>query len=258
MRSSKIFQVLFIVSIGVFKPAFGADLNDPIVGQWKWYTKTTKVFHADGRFTDPEHEDKAGGTWKCLNPGESPRKYSIIWSSGKFVDTVLLENEENRLSGIGKNFYGARVSAARLSREDPDKTAEAPATNAEAATLNAPAAKSPPPSKQIEPFLEPALNAILAPLGENPQMPRIPVEKLRASLGAGVVTAKTPAQQRIYQCAIAVCDALTNGMDERAQAKAAAISSGLSPSLSNGASIVKTAPLHGWDAGHAGDAIRKK
>jgi len=122
----------------------------------------------------------------------------------------------------------------------------------------APAAKSPPPSKQIEPFLEPALNAILAPLGENPQMPRIPVEKLRASLGAGVVTAKTPAQQRIYQCAIAVCDALTNGMDERAQARAAAIASGLLPSISTGGSIVKTAPLRGWDAGHAGDAIRQK
>jgi len=123
---------------------------------------------------------------------------------------------------------------------------------------DAPASKAPPPSKQIEPFLEPSLNAILAPLGENPQMPRIPVEKLRASLGAGVVTAKTPAQQQIYQCAIAVCDALTNGMDERAQARAAAIQSGLLPSVSNGASIVKTAPLRGWDAGAAAEAIRKK
>ena len=73
-----------------------------------------------------------------------------------------------------------------------------------------------------------------------------------------MVTAKTPKQQQIYQCAMAVCDALTNGMDERTQAKAAAISSGLLPSISNGASIVKTAPLRGWDAGHAGDAIRKK
>ena len=127
-----------------------------------------------------------------------------------------------------------------------------------ALAADAPASKAPPPSKQIEPFLEPSLNAILAPLGENPQMPRIPVEKLRASLGAGVVTAKTPAQQQIYQCAIAVCDALTNGMDERAQARAAAIQSGLLPSVSNGASIVKTAPLRGWDAGAAAEAIRKK
>jgi hypothetical protein len=106
--------------------------------------------------------------------------------------------------------------------------------------------------------LEPSLNAILAPLGEDPKMPRIPVETLRASLGAGVVTAKTPAQQQIYQCAIAVCDALTNGMDERAQARAAAIQSGLLPSISTGGGIVKTAPLHGRDAGHAGDAIRRK
>jgi len=249
MRFSKILQVLFIVSIGVFKPAFGADLNDPILGQWKWFTKSTKVFHADGRLTDTEGRITKGGTWRRLNPDEAPGKYEIVWSSGRFVDTILLGDGDNRLSG--KNTKGDRVSAVRLSREDPDKTAETPATNA-------PAIKSPPPSKQIEPFLEPSLNAILAPLGENPQMPRIPVEKLRAALGAGVVTAKTPAQQQIYQCAIAVCDALTNGMDERAQARAAAIQSGLLPSISNGGSIVKTAPLRGWDAGHAGDAIRKK
>src|SRR5581483_7750622 len=30
------------------------------------------------------------------------------------------------------------------------------------------------------------------------------------------------------------------------------------PSPSNGASIVNTMPLRGWDAGHAGDAIRGK
>jgi hypothetical protein len=47
-------------------------------------------------------------------------------------------------------------------------------------------------------------------------------------------------------------------MDERAQARAAAIASGLLPSISTGGSIVKTAPLRGWDAGHAGDAIRQK
>ena len=150
--------------------------------------------------------------------------------------------------GPSINVEKPKAPAALATPGAPESPSHAPA----------PAAKSPPPSKQIEPFLEPSLNAVLAPLGDNPQMPRIPVEKLRASLGAGVVTSKTPAQQQIYQYAIAVCDALTNGMDERAQAKAAAIASGLLPSISTGGSIVKTAPLRGWDAGHAGDAIRKK
>ena len=121
-----------------------------------------------------------------------------------------------------------------------------------------PAQKVTPPSKQVEPLLEPTLNAILAPLEANPQMPRIAVEKLRASLGAGVVTARTPAQRQIYQYGMAVCEALTYGMDERAQARIAAIASAQVPSLSAGAGIVKTMPLHGWDAGRAGEAIRKK
>jgi hypothetical protein len=127
MRSSKILRVLFIVSIGVFKPAFGADSNDPIVGSWKWFTQTIEIFHADGRFTNIEGSIKSSGTWRRLNPGDTPPKYEIVWTKAKFVDTLLLENDENRLSGIGKNVFGDHVSAQRLSREDPDRRAEAAA-----------------------------------------------------------------------------------------------------------------------------------
>ena len=119
-------------------------------------------------------------------------------------------------------------------------------------------AKSGSPSQQIEPLLEPSLNAILAPLEANPQMPRVAVEKLRASLAGASVKARTPLQKQIYQYGMAVCEALTNGMDERALTKAAALSSAQVPSLSNGASIINTMPLRGRDAGHAGDAIRGK
>ncbi|HEY3901462.1 MAG TPA: hypothetical protein VGM54_22825 [Chthoniobacter sp.] len=122
----------------------------------------------------------------------------------------------------------------------------------------APVAANAAPSRQIEPLLEPCLDAILAPLEQNPYMPRVAVEKLQATLGAGLVTAKTAARQQAYQCAIAVCEALTSGMDERAQTRAAAEASGLLPSVSNGASIVKTSPLHGRDAGGAAEAIRRK
>ena len=89
-------------------------------------------------------------------------------------------------------------------------------------------------------------------------MPRVPVEKLQASLGAGVVKARTPLQKQIYQYGMAVCEALTNGMDERAQARVTALASAQAPSLSNGASIEKTSPLRGWDAGRNAEAIRKK
>ncbi|EDY17568.1 hypothetical protein CfE428DRAFT_4866 [Chthoniobacter flavus Ellin428] len=233
---------LFIVLVGLFNPAWGAELSDPILGQWKWFTNSTKVFHSDGRLTSNVGHTS---TWKCLNPGEVPRKYRIFWAMGT-VDTLTLDKDENRLSG--KNAQGVVVSGKRLTREDPDKTPEVPAV---AANL--------PPSQQVEPLLEPCLDAILAPLPQEPQMPRVSVEKLRATLSGEAVRAKTPSQKQICQYAIWVCDALTNGMDERAQTRAAAVSSALVPSLSNGASIVNTMPLHpGRNSGGAGEAIRKK
>ena len=121
MRFANIFQLLFIVSLGVFNPAWGADSSDPILGQWKWFTKSTKVFHADGRLTDTAGSMAKGGTWKCVNEGELPRKYVIAWSSGNNVDTLVLGNSENHISG--KNAHGVKVSADRLTREDPDKAA---------------------------------------------------------------------------------------------------------------------------------------
>jgi Trypsin-like peptidase domain len=125
MRSPNILQVLLIVWMSLFKPAFGADVIDPVVGSWKWFTNSIKIFHADGRFTDVEGNIKGGGTWRRLNPGDAPPKYEIVWTKAKFVDTLLLENDDNRLAGIGKNVFGDRVSAQRLSREDPDRRAEA-------------------------------------------------------------------------------------------------------------------------------------
>jgi hypothetical protein len=141
MRSAKILQVLCVASIGLCRPAFGAELSDPILGQWKWFTKSTKVFHADGRLTNTEGDTAKGGTWECVNPGETPRKYVIHWSHGKLVDTLLLENEGNHLAG--RNAQGVHVSAERLSREDPDQPAAAPVANAPAA--QPPATPTPPP-----------------------------------------------------------------------------------------------------------------
>jgi len=128
MRSSKILQVLFFVSISVFNTAFGADSkkNDPIVGEWKWFTKDTIVLHADGRLTRTaaDGSSKAEATWRRLNPGEAPCKYEVTWPKIKAIDILILENDETRLSGVGKNIYGDHVSAQRMSREDPDKPAD--------------------------------------------------------------------------------------------------------------------------------------
>ena len=55
------------------------------------------------------------------------------------------------------------------------------------------------PSTHLEPMLEPALNAILAPLEKDPKMPRIEVEKMRATFGAGLVTAPDAQHKQIFQ-----------------------------------------------------------
>ena len=114
------------------------------------------------------------------------------------------------------------------------------------------------PSGRLDPFLEPCLDAILSPLNGDPKMPRVEVEKLRASFAAGQITAKTQAQQQIFQNAMAVCDALTRSMDDRANAKATAQASSLAPLRSNAASIIKSSPMKGRDAGANAEAIRKK
>jgi hypothetical protein len=125
MRFRKILQLLFIVSIAGFRPALGAEEKDPVLGQWKWFTKSTKVFHGDGRLTDLEGSTRKGGTWKCVNPGEAPRRYVITWEQGNNVDTLILGPAEKHLDG--KNKHGVHVSADRLTSEDPDKAPEAPA-----------------------------------------------------------------------------------------------------------------------------------
>ncbi len=112
MRWANLLAVLAIISPGVFATALGAEANDPIVGRWKWFTKETKTFHADGSITKD-------GNWRCVNPGHLPRKYVIVWSEGKFVDVMVLGNDGNRLSG--RNDVGVEVFGDRLSREDADQ-----------------------------------------------------------------------------------------------------------------------------------------
>lgn len=114
------------------------------------------------------------------------------------------------------------------------------------------------PSAKIEPLLEPALDAILAPLEKDPGMPRVEVEKLRSSFAGGEIKANTPGLKRVYQNAMAVCSALTKAMDDRATAKSNALASAKVPSISEARGVVKSSPVRGVDAGANAEAIRKK
>jgi len=82
-------------------------------------------------------------------------------------------------------------------------------------------------------------------LEQNPKMPRVEVEKLRAIFAGGQVKAKAPAQQQIYQNAMAVCTALTTAMDDRAKAKSEAQASAMVPSVMNGRTCSCAPPQRG-------------
>lgn len=189
------------------------------------------------------------GAWNEMTVTVAGQKYTVE-VNGQVVNEFLGNRARSGFIGLQTFHGGGDVHFRNVQIKDlsADNTMPAPAV----------AEQKPVPSKQIEPLLDPSLDAVLAPLDKDPQMPRVAVEKLRASLSGGAVQAKTPAQKQIFQCAISVCDALVNGMDERAQVRAQAMASGQVPSVSNGGSIVNTMPLRGWDAGHAGDAVRKK
>jgi hypothetical protein len=89
-------------------------------------------------------------------------------------------------------------------------------------------------------------------------MPRVKVETMRADFAASLVTGSTPAEKQVYRNAMAVCDAMTSDMDARANAQAQAKASSEMPTLSTGGDIDESMPMRGWDAGGAGNAIRKK
>ncbi len=118
------------------------------------------------------------------------------------------------------------------------------------------------PSAQLEPLLSPALDSILAPLETDPKMPRVEVEKLHSIFAGEQIKAETYTQKQLYQNAMAVCEALTKGMDDRATEKSNALAASKAPSVSNGGTIVKSAPVRpvarGVETGGTAEAIRKK
>jgi len=90
--------------------AFGAAV-DPVVGEWHWFDKRTRIFRADGTCTDGKGVQEA--VWKCTEsaPG-SPRRYMVVYGSGKFVDTLALNEGGAFLDG--RNNFSAHVTARRV------------------------------------------------------------------------------------------------------------------------------------------------
>ncbi len=84
---------------------------DPIVGVWKWFNGTVTI-NADGTV---RHGGllmgllKNRGTWECIDSVQ--RKYSVRWNVGKWVDTLVLSPDGNKLQGVNSN--GKVVSAKR-------------------------------------------------------------------------------------------------------------------------------------------------
>jgi len=79
------------------------DICADIAGEWKWFNGGTAVILADGTIQGTGH------SWKCLD--SSQRTFLISWSNGKWLDTLTLSQDGNRLDG--KNQNGNRVWAER-------------------------------------------------------------------------------------------------------------------------------------------------
>ena len=114
------------------------------------------------------------------------------------------------------------------------------------------------PSTQLDPIIGPCLEAIVAPLEKDPKAPTGQVAKLRSNFTVSHGRAETPSQKQVYANAIAVCDAITKALDDRAKMKAGAEASAKMAASSNAGSINKSMPQPGRRAGYLGQQIRKK
>lgn len=83
--------------------------QDPVVGRWRPGNSKVPLFlHTDGTASDPGRR----GTWVCLTPGATPRKYRITWNNGQWVDTLHLVNGGAEL--VGENQDHSKLRWTRL------------------------------------------------------------------------------------------------------------------------------------------------
>lgn len=78
---------------------------DRIIGKWRWFTGSQAEFYAGGRMPGN------GNSWQCVDPSRGILK--IIWSNGKWIDTLTMSADGSRLDGqnqIGNRVWGTRIS----------------------------------------------------------------------------------------------------------------------------------------------------
>jgi hypothetical protein len=86
--------------------------QDAVVGSWRWDSGSVFFLHADGTAT----EGYRGGTWVCLSPEGSPRKYQVNWENSKFVDTFSLAQNGGELAGQNQNKL--KLHATRVAKDE--------------------------------------------------------------------------------------------------------------------------------------------
>ncbi len=90
------------------------DLCSQIVGKWKWFTGSVAEFYADGRMPG------SGNSWRCVDPQRGT--FNVVWSNGKWVDTLTLSQDGSRLDGqnqVGNRVWGTRLSGPAGQQSTP-------------------------------------------------------------------------------------------------------------------------------------------
>lgn len=87
---------------------------EELVGKWRWFTGSQAEFYADGRMPGN------GNHWECIDPAQG--KIKIVWTNGKWVDTLTLSTDGHRVDGqnqIGNRVWGTKISGAPQNIQAP-------------------------------------------------------------------------------------------------------------------------------------------
>jgi len=116
-----------------------------------------------------------------------------------------------------------------------------------------PTAERQPPSVRLSQFTAAHLDRIVGPLDAGITLPRAELAQLRATLTADLAGA-SEAEKAQYQTAIALCDAVSQAMDEREKATSNAQASSNAPVAQDTHDVRESLPRHGHGSGKAARA----
>jgi len=101
-----VFLTLLTLNLDLRAAAPGPD---PLIGKWFWHHNIQVEFHADGTATS---DVNSSGTWEYLNNPEVQRNYRVNWDHGKFIDTIILNEDGTTavLVSSGKKYNIRRMT----------------------------------------------------------------------------------------------------------------------------------------------------